>query len=125
MIEDSTMKELIHSLQSVISALDGLVNALGDTKANVLPNEEAAEEAAPLQQTDDAAKPQETTPTDAPASEKIYSFEDVRKAMSDAAGNGHREDVKAILTKHNVQRLSKLPKEAYAEVIAEVEALNA
>ncbi|MFI3253652.1 MAG: hypothetical protein R3Y63_04825 [Eubacteriales bacterium] len=52
------------------------------------------------------------------------TFEQLRGAMAGKSQQGKKAEVKALLTKYGVEKLSDLPMEAYSKVMAEVEALE-
>ncbi len=62
--------------------------------------------------------------TEASPEEKQPSFEEVRGLLADKSRQGFREAVKDILTRHGVTKLSELPKEKFAAVMKEAEAIN-
>ena len=52
------------------------------------------------------------------------SLEEVRAVLADLSRNGKTAEVKAILTKHGVNKLSEVNPADYADVLKEAEALN-
>lgn len=57
-------------------------------------------------------------------SEKTYTLESVRGILADKSTKGFQKEIKAILTAHGAEKLSALPPDEYAAVVAEVEALG-
>ena len=70
-------------------------------------------------------EPEDAPSVDAPAAEeKRPSFEEVRGLLADKSRQGFREQVKAILTRHGVSKLSELPEAKFAAVMKEAEVLG-
>ena len=90
-------KELIEALRRLAADVTAIAEALEG-------NDEAAQEA--------PKKNEEVTP-EPPAAKplpekKTYSFEEARARLATIARSGHREAVKALLTKYGVATLSEL-----------------
>lgn len=75
---------------------------------------------------DDAKKTEPKTKTAEKASkeEKTLSLEDVRAVMADKSRKGYTAEVKALLTKRGVNRLSDIDSKEYAALLAEVEVIG-
>lgn len=64
------------------------------------------------------------TPAKAPKKEKTLSLEDVRAVMADKSRKGYTAEVKALLTKRGVNKLSDVDAKDYAALLAEVEVIG-
>ena len=65
--------------------------------------------------------------TEKPADKKTavyYTKEDVRICLSEKTASGHSAEVKALLSKHGVKRLSELKAEQYEEVMNEAKEIG-
>ena len=60
--------------------------------------------------------------TDTP--DRTYSKEEVRQLLAKLAGSGHRDEVKALLTKYNAENLATLDPTHYAAIMADAEAID-
>lgn len=56
--------------------------------------------------------------------EKTLSLENVRAVMADKSRKGYTAEVKALLTKRGVNRLSDIDPKEYAALLAEVEVIG-
>lgn len=56
--------------------------------------------------------------------EKTLSLKDVRAVMADKSRKGYTAEVKALLTKRGVNRLSDIDPKEYAALLAEVEVIG-
>ena len=56
--------------------------------------------------------------------EKTLTLEDVRAVCADKSRSGFTEEVKAILNKHGVEKLSEVNPAEYKALLAEVEVLG-
>lgn len=78
---------------------------------------------ADLLDTDSMTEQQVPTKAEAPVSEpsekKQITYEDVRGTLSELSGGGHRAEVKAILKKHGVTKLSEISPSDFETVLAE------
>ena len=95
------------------------------TKLQEIAQELAAEMA---QETDEAETPDPATeaPKTAPKAPKkaaspAISEDDVRKVLGDKSRAGFTADVKALITKYGVEKVSQLDPTLYAAIIAEAE----
>ncbi len=75
---------------------------------------------------EDAEKTEPKTETAEKTSkeEKTLSLEDVRAVMADKSRKGYTAEVKALLTKRGVNRLSDIDPKEYAALLAEVEVIG-
>lgn len=74
---------------------------------------------------EDSRKTEAKTKTAEKASkeEKTISLEDVRAVMADKSRKGYTAEVKALLTKRGVNKLSDINPKDYAALLAEVEVI--
>lgn len=54
---------------------------------------------------------------------KQYTFQEVRGIMASLAGNGKKEEARALLKKYNANRLSEVKEDDYNALVAEAEVL--
>lgn len=101
-------------IQDIIVNLIGISNNL-ESLAEEL-NSSIVPEAA-SQKTETVQK--ESSKNEAPK-EKQPTLEEVRAAMAEKSKAGHREEVKAILLKYGVKKLTSLDVKHYAEVLKKV-----
>ena len=67
----------------------------------------------------------EKTEQAAPASEKVYTYEEVRMALAEKSRSGFRTEVKGLLTAHGVKQLSDVSDpEVFAAIMAEAEGIG-
>lgn len=66
----------------------------------------------------------ESEPVKATDIEKKYTLEEVRAILSAKSKAGFREEVKALITKHGSDNLTKLDPNEYIPLVQEVEALS-
>lgn len=59
-----------------------------------------------------------------PQSEKKYTLEDVRKALSAKSGAGFTAEVRALLEKHGGSKLSAIDEAEYASIMEEVQTIG-
>lgn len=69
-------------------------------------------------------EPKTKTAEKASKKEKTLSLEDVRAVMADKSRKGYTAEVKALLTKRGVNRLSDIEPKEYAALLAEVEVIG-
>lgn len=69
-------------------------------------------------------EPKTKTAEKASKKEKTLSLEDVRAVMADKSRKGYTAEVKALLTKRGVNRLSDIDPKEYAALLAEVEVIG-
>lgn len=65
-------------------------------------------------------EPEETGATDTPEEKPSYTLEQVREKLMDLSRNGKRAEVQEIITSYGVKKLTEIPAEFYAEVMAKV-----
>lgn len=56
--------------------------------------------------------------------EKPVTFVEVRTILAEKAGKGFADEVKALIKKHNAEKLSDIPETEYADVIKEAEGIG-
>ena len=76
------------------------------------------------EETEPKTKAAKETPAKAPKKEKTLSLEDVRAVMADKSRKGYTAEVKALLTKRGVSKLSDVDAKDYAALLAEVEGIG-
>lgn len=104
----SELSQLIEELKHCGNTLIGISEEL----KNLFNNSEDVQE-------------KETKPTEeAPKKEKTLSLEDVRAVMADRSRKGYTAEVKALLTKRGVNRLSDVDPKEYAALLAEAEVIG-
>lgn len=116
--------EITESAKALMAAGEKLAKAAAVIRDSFSSTEE------PGQKTVAASDKKETAPdaepedeTSEPA-ERTYTKEDVRKFLAGLANSGHREEVKALITKHGADNLTQLDPKEYAAVMAEAEAIQ-
>lgn len=65
-------------------------------------------------------EPEETGATDTTEEKPSYTLEQVREKLMDLSRNGKRAEVQEIITSYGVKKLTEIPAEFYAEVMAKV-----
>ncbi len=115
----------------VVSDLKALAESI-ETLVHAMETNEVADE--PVKQTKKKTKkkPSEKSKTEEPqievaeavvektSEEKQPTLEEVKAAMADKSRDGHREAVKAIITKYGANNLSSLDPKHYAAALKEV-----
>ena len=133
--------ELVDALNAVAAALGGkIVNAAAqqtaapeNAKGKSTPKtdtKKAAEQkplaSAPAQESivEEPATEPETDTSEEPLEEvKEYTTEEVRAKLTALSQSGKQAQVKALITKYGAARLSDIPADKYAAVMAEAEAM--
>ena len=116
--------DVVSDLKSLAESIETLVHAM---ESNEVANE-ADEE--PTKKKSKAKQKEEESETKEPEikepeveevpEEKQPTLEEVRAAMADKSRDGHREAVKAIITKYGANNLSSLDPKHYAAALEEV-----
>jgi hypothetical protein len=96
----SDLKSLAESIETLVSAME-------------------ANEVAPINEEPTKKKSKAKVKAEEPE-EKQPTLEEVRAAMADKSRDGHREAVKAIITKYGANNLSSLDPKHYAAALKEV-----
>lgn len=101
--------DVISDLRSLADSVEAVANAMADPDVPV---------AEPKKETAPKLKPNSEAKTETVEFEKLF---EVLKKLSE---DGFRAEVKALLTKYGVPKLSALPKEQYAAILAEAEEIR-
>lgn len=111
--------DVVNDLRSLADSIEGLVGALevNQTESNT---PEVAAKSKTKCRTKILPTPEELEESNITPEEKQPTLEEVRAAMADKSRDGHREAVKAILTKYGANNLSSLDPEHYAAALKEV-----
>lgn len=112
-----TQKEAALVLFSLGNALTQAAEDIAKHAAEEKPADTPA--AVPEKEEESAASEADDAKEEAPAKE--IHLEDVRAVLSDISRSGHTAEMKALLAKHGAKKLSDIPKEEYAQVLAEAE----
>ena len=110
--------DVVSDLKSLAESIETLVHAM---EANEVANE--ANEEPTKKKSKAKAKVEEPEVGEASVEEpeeKQPTLEEVRAAMADKSRDGHREAVKAIITKYGANNLSSLDPKYYAAALKEV-----
>lgn len=110
----SELSQLIEELKHCGNTLIGISEDL----KNLFSSSEDAKK------TESNTKAAEEAPAKEPKKEKILSLEDVRAVMADKSRKGYTAEVKALLTKRGVRKLSDVDAKDYAALLAEVEVIG-
>lgn len=108
----SELSQLIEELKHCSNTLIGISEKL----KNLYSSSEEAKEKDP--------RTKATKETLAKVSEKSLSLEDVRAVMADKSRKGYTAEVKALLTKRGVSKLSDVDAKDYVALLAEVEVIG-
>lgn len=73
---------------------------------------------------EDVKKTETKAAKEEPKEEKTLSLEDVRVVMADKSRKGYTAEVKALLTKRGVNKLSDVDPKEYAALLAEAEVIG-
>ena len=108
---------LVDELKKCGETLVGLSEGLADLFSG------SAEEKQPIKKSSAKKKSAEEPKPEAPE-EKALTLEDVRAVCADKSRSGFTAEVKAILNKHGVEKLSEVNPAEYKALLAEVEVLG-
>ena len=112
--------DVVSDLKSLAESIETLVHAM---ESNEVANEETTKKKSKAKAKSDAPETQKPEVGEAPVGEvpeKQPTLEEVRAAMADKSRDGHREAVKAIITKYGANNLSSLDPNHYAAALKEV-----
>jgi len=109
--------DVVSDLKSLAESIETLVRAMETNEVADEPVKETKKKAKGKSPEESEAK--ETAAKEAPE-EKQATLEEVRAAMADKSRDGHREAVKAIITKYGANNLSSLDPKHYAAALKEV-----
>lgn len=113
--------------KEVAAVLFSLANGIAQTAEDLA--KEAGEESQDKEETTprtEEANPPESNKTSEPDTvqkekKKEIHLEDVRAVLSEISRSGHTAEMKALLAKHGVKKLSDVPSEDYEQLLAEAE----
>jgi hypothetical protein len=106
--------DVVSDLKSLAESIEILVHAM-EANEVVPTNEEPTKKKSKAK-----AKTEEPEPEVEEPEQKQPTLEEVRAAMADKSRDGHREAVKAIITKYGANNLSSLDPKHYAAALKEV-----
>jgi hypothetical protein len=114
---------VVSDLKSLAESIETLVHAMESNEPN-LENEEPTKKKSKAKAKVEEPETKEPEVGEAPVEEtpeeKPITLEEVRAAMADKSRDGHREAVKAIITKYGANNLSSLDPKHYAAALKEV-----
>ena len=122
----SDLKSLADSIETLVHAMESNGPNLEDeapvkeTKKKSKPKEKEPEAEAPTEEVAEEKAVEEKAPEEKAPEEKEPTLEEVRAAMADKSRDGHREAVKAIITKYGAGNLSSLEPKHYRAALKEV-----
>ena len=113
--------DVVSDLKSLAESIETLVHAMESNEvANEEPTKKKSKDKAKVEETEiKEPEVEEATVGEVPE-EKQPTLEEVRAAMADKSRDGHREAVKAIITKYGANNLSSLEPKHYAAALKEV-----
>jgi hypothetical protein len=119
--------DVVSDLKSLAESIETLVHAMESNEPN-LENEEPTKKKSKTKAKVEEPENKELevgeatieAPVEEAAEEKQPTLEEVRAAMADKSRDGHREAVKAIITKYGANNLSSLDPKYYAAALKEV-----
>jgi len=108
--------DVVSDLKSLAESIETLVRAM---ESNGVADEETTKKKSKAKAKTDETGIKEPEVEEVPE-EKQPTLEEVRAAMADKSRDGHREAVKAIITKYGANNLSSLDPKHYAAALKEV-----
>lgn len=119
--------DVVSDLKSLAESIETLVHAMESNEPN-LENEEPTKKKSKAKAKVEEPETKEPevgeatieAPVEEAPEEKPITLEEVRAAMADKSRDGHREAVKAIITKYGANNLSSLDPKHYAAALKEV-----
>jgi len=111
----SDLKSLAESIETLVRAVEA--NEVVST--NEEPTKKKSKAKAKVEEPEPEVEEAEVAEVEEPE-EKQPTLEEVRAAMADKSRDGHREAVKAIITKYGANNLSSLDPKHYAAALKEV-----
>ena len=108
--------DVVSDLKSLAESIETLVHAMESNEPN-LENEEPTKKKSKVEESETIEPEPEVEEV---PEEKQPTLEEVRAAMADKSRDGHREAVKAIITKYGANNLSSLDPKHYAAALKEV-----
>ncbi|ETA79996.1 hypothetical protein [Youngiibacter fragilis] len=110
--------EVVSDLKSLAESIETLVHAMESNEVANEANEEPTKKKSKAKAKVEEPEVGEASVED--PEEKQPTLEEVRAAMADKSRDGHREAVKAIITKYGANNLSSLDPKHYAAALKEV-----
>jgi hypothetical protein len=114
--------ELVEAMQALTVALQA-----GQVKPAQVEQviEKLEQEVKPAPKSKKADKPAEPTPEPAPETKPTasVSLDDVRIVLGNLSQSGRQDEVKQLISSFGVTKLSEIPTEKYAELLAAAEAI--
>ena len=107
--------DVVSDLKSLAESIETLVRAMEANEAAPTNEEPTKKKSKAKAKTEEPEPEVEEVPE-----EKQPTLEEVRAAMADKSRDGHREAVKAIITKYGANNLSSLDPKHYAAALKEV-----
>lgn len=115
--------DVVSDLKSLAESIETLVHAMESNEPN-LENEEPTKKKSKAKAKVEEPETKEPevgeVPVEEAPEEKPITLEEVRAAMAYKSRDGHREAVKAIITKYGANNLSSLDPKHYAAALKEV-----
>lgn len=108
---------LVDELKKCGETLVGLSEGLADLFSGSAEEKQPIKKSAAKKKSAEEPKPEEPE-------EKALTLEDVRAVCADKSRSGFTAEVKAILNKHGVEKLSEVNPAEYKALLAEVEVLG-
>ena len=120
LIDSSFMNDIVAKFEKINDLYQEYedIACISEDLKNLFSGSEEAEETEPK------TKVAKETPAKAPKKEKTLSLEDVRAVMADKSRKGYTAEVKALLTKRGINKLSDVDAKDYAALLAEVEVIG-
>lgn len=117
--------DVVSDLKSLAESIETLVRAMESNEvANEEPTKKKSKTKAKVEEPENKELEVGEVTIEAPVEEapeeKQPTLEEVRAAMADKSRDGHREAVKAIITKYGANNLSSLDPKHYAAALKEV-----
>ncbi len=113
--------DVVQDLRSLADSLEALASAaMGEVPAQTEKPAQTAEKPVSTKPTTQTAEPS-ATPTTTP--EKHLTLVELRAFVAERSTPENRPKIKALLTKHSVNKLTELPEDQYETLKREVEAL--
>ncbi|MGF7184745.1 outer membrane biosynthesis protein TonB [Desulfitispora alkaliphila] len=115
--------EVVSDLKALADSIETLVHAMESNGPNLEdedPVKETKKKSKPKAKEPEAEAPIEEVAEEKAVEEKEPTLEEVRAAMADKSRDGHREAVKAIITKYGANNLSSLDPKHYRAALKEV-----
>lgn len=126
----SKMKELATVLDNLVACGETLISTANALKEIFSDDTDASDDTGGTL-TDQIWQDQNNAPADAPASKskkkapaKSYTKEQVRGILAAKSGEGHSDEVRALLAKYGAKQLKQVDPKDYTALIAEAEKIG-